>query len=235
MPDGRELRDGGASIAVSGAISRTAMASRKFARTFTSVRRSPRLRIHRGHLRRKPGPSGPGGAGLCGPRSGPSPRSQALFDVVLDDRQRSTAAGSGEVKWQPEMAAPQVLPGMAQIFLAQPAGRDAFAATDELRQRRAGRVVHEQVKVIGLAVELAQLGRPATSSSPSGPSASPPGRWPASTQPGSTRNSSRTAASARSSLSTSATPVRTRGSIDSPDSTRPTPLPGPDQNPVDPR
>jgi len=47
--------------------------------------------------------------------------------------------------------------GNAREFLFHPAGRDALQAVDQLGQADLGRVVHQQMDVVLLAVELAQL------------------------------------------------------------------------------
>src|SRR6266568_6687838 len=51
----------------------------------------------------------------------------------------------------------QVLADVPGELLAQPAGGDAFEGADEAGQGDLGRVVHEQVHVIGFAVELAEF------------------------------------------------------------------------------
>lgn len=56
------------------------------------------------------------------------------------------------------MLAPQALLDLARMLLAQPARRDTLEPVDHRRYRETGRVVHKQMHMIGLAVELAQLG-----------------------------------------------------------------------------
>ena len=56
------------------------------------------------------------------------------------------------------MLAPQVPADVARELLPEPAGGDALEGADQAGQGDPGRVVHEQVDVVGFAVELAELG-----------------------------------------------------------------------------
>ena len=60
-------------------------------------------------------PPGQGKPGSC------LSRMPLLLDVLADDVQRRTAAGCGEVGRGPEVRAPQVLPDIGWVLLAQPA------------------------------------------------------------------------------------------------------------------
>lgn len=87
-----------------------------------------------------------------------SGRALLLPDVLLDDGQGRAAAGGGEVGAGPEASAPQVAVHMGFEFLAQAAGGDALEGVHQFRQGDLGRIVHEEMYVVVLAVELAQLG-----------------------------------------------------------------------------
>src|SRR5260370_25398731 len=105
------------------------------------------------YLARNPGLSGPGGIA-----STLSCRSPLLLDVLLDERRGGAAGGCGEVGRGPEMLTPQVSADVPGELLSQPPGGDALKGADQAGQGNPGRVVHEQVDVVGLAVELAQFG-----------------------------------------------------------------------------
>lgn len=81
-----------------------------------------------------------------------------LVDVFADDREWGAAAGTGEVRRRPQVPAPQVSGQMPVELLSQVTGRYAFEAVDQPGQGGRRRIVHEEVDVVVLAVELAEFG-----------------------------------------------------------------------------
>jgi hypothetical protein len=84
-------------------------------------------------------------------------RASLLLDVVPDDAQRSAPAGYGEVQRGPEDAVHGMPVHAAGEFRSQPPGRHAVEAVHERRHSRLRRILSEQVHMVVLAVEFAQL------------------------------------------------------------------------------
>jgi len=80
-----------------------------------------------------------------------------LFDVLAHDVDGHTATGCREVARRPQHA-PTLEPRMevSKLLAKHPAG-DALEAVHERGERDLGRVVDEQVNMIGLAIELDEL------------------------------------------------------------------------------
>ena len=79
-------------------------------------------------------------------------------DVLLDDGQGCAAAGDGEVGRRPQVAAHAGADTRTGELAADRVGGAACEALGQNRNRHCGRIRHKQVHVVGLAVELDQLG-----------------------------------------------------------------------------
>ena len=79
-------------------------------------------------------------------------------DVLLDDRQRRASARDGEVGRRPEVAAHAGADTHTGEFAPDRVSGAAFESLSQNRNRHCGWIRHEQVHVVGLAVELNQLG-----------------------------------------------------------------------------
>ncbi len=100
---------------------------------------------------RRPRPSGPGEPGS---RVNWTP---LLFDVLLDDARRGTAAGCGEVGRGPEVPVHGVPVHLAGELRSQPPGRPAREAVHQCGNGHLGRVIGKQVHVIALVIEIPRL------------------------------------------------------------------------------
>jgi hypothetical protein len=97
--------------------------------------------------------------GVCPSRlsAGAARRSEwsgLAVDVLVDVRRWCACAGDGEIGRGPEVFAHVGADTAAGVFGAHRAGGTAFEPLRERRDGRGGRVVHEQVHVVGFAVEL---------------------------------------------------------------------------------
>lgn len=88
----------------------------------------------------------------------PSGRTHLLFDVLAQDGDGGTTHRSGEVRARPEPLRSPVVASKLRELLAQQSRRHAFERVDELGDGNRGWVVHEQVDMLGLTVELDELG-----------------------------------------------------------------------------
>ena len=79
-----------------------------------------------------------------------------LFDVLADDADGRAAARSGKVGRRPQHAFP-VSPHQGRMALPHEAAEDALEAVHQGRHGPLGRIVHQQVDVIILAIHLHQL------------------------------------------------------------------------------
>jgi hypothetical protein len=86
-----------------------------------------------------------------------SGRAVLLLDVLAQNGDRGTAHGPGEVRPGPQPFRPPVVPVQIRELLPQSPGRHAFEAVDQAGDRHGGREVHQQVHVLGFAVELGQF------------------------------------------------------------------------------
>ena len=84
-------------------------------------------------------------------------RTFLLLDVLADARQRCTAARRGEIRGRPQVPVHDGAVDSAGELLPYPPGGDALEAVDQLGDGDLGWVVHQEVDVITLAVELLQL------------------------------------------------------------------------------
>jgi len=92
--------------------------------------------------------------------AGPRPRLEGpllLLDVLTQDRYGRPADRPGEVGRGPQAVRPPVMAREAGELLPHPPGRHALEGVDQPRQGDLGREVHQQVNVVRLAVELAEL------------------------------------------------------------------------------
>ena len=80
-----------------------------------------------------------------------------LFDVLADDLDGRTAATASKVGRRPQGAAPQLLADARVVLFADHAAGHALEAAHQRRDGDLGRVVHQQVDVIVLTVELNQF------------------------------------------------------------------------------
>jgi hypothetical protein len=80
-----------------------------------------------------------------------------LFDVLADDCDGCSAAASGEVAWRPKRAGPEFLSDAWIVIFPNHPARNAFQAVDQIGSGYLGRIVHEQMNVIVLAIELDQF------------------------------------------------------------------------------
>ena len=80
-----------------------------------------------------------------------------LVDVLLDDGQGCASAGDGEVGRRPEVSAHTGADTCAGELTPDRVSGAAFEALRQNGNRHCGRIRHEQVHVVGLAVELNQL------------------------------------------------------------------------------
>jgi len=80
-------------------------------------------------------------------------RCALIFDVPLDDVERSAAAGRSEVAGRPQNAFSVSL-RQRRILLSEKARRHTLEAIDERREGDLGRVICEQVNMIVLAIKL---------------------------------------------------------------------------------
>ena len=78
-------------------------------------------------------------------------------DVLLDDGQRCASAGDGEVGRGPEVAVHPGADTHPGVFAAHRVSGAALEALGENGNRQGGRVGDQQVRMVGLAVELDQL------------------------------------------------------------------------------
>lgn len=93
-------------------------------------------------------------------QGGVSPSAGALLvvNVLADDRQRRSAARCGEVGRRPQVAAHRRPVHRTGVLGSQIPGRDTFQAVHQFRHCDLGRVVDEEVNVVGFAVELGEFG-----------------------------------------------------------------------------
>ncbi len=77
-----------------------------------------------------------------------------LFNVLADDFDGCAGAASGEVGRRPQRTAPQLLADARVVLFADHAAGDAFQAVHLRRDGDLRRIVHQQVDVVVLAVEL---------------------------------------------------------------------------------
>ena len=87
-----------------------------------------------------------------------SERSGLSVDVLLDDPQRCTTTADGEVGRRPEVAAHAGADTHAGNLAPHRLSGTAFESLHQDGDRRSWRVVHEQMHVVSLAVELDQFG-----------------------------------------------------------------------------
>jgi len=80
-----------------------------------------------------------------------------LFDVLADDLDGCTAATASKVGRRPQGTAPQLLADARVVLFADHAAGHALQAVHQRRDGDLGRVVHQQVDVIVLTVELHQF------------------------------------------------------------------------------
>jgi hypothetical protein len=83
--------------------------------------------------------------------------SALAVDGLLDDRQRCTTTGDGEVGRRPEVSAHAGADELTGEFAAHSLSATAFEALERDGDRQGGRASDEQVHVVGFAVELDQL------------------------------------------------------------------------------
>ena len=80
-------------------------------------------------------------------------RCALIFDVSLDDIERSATARRSEVAGRPQGAFSVSL-RQRRILLSEKARRHTLEAVDERRKRDLGRVICEQVNMIVLSIKL---------------------------------------------------------------------------------
>ena len=79
-----------------------------------------------------------------------------LLDILSDDADRSAAARRSEVRGRPQYAVVIAVPDVGPL-IAQHSARSALQAVNQRRHREFGRIFHQEVYVIVLAIHLDQL------------------------------------------------------------------------------
>lgn len=80
-----------------------------------------------------------------------------LLNVLANHRNWRAPAATGKVRRRPQRIAPEFLLDARIILLANHPARDALEAIDQGRHRHLGRIVHQQMHMVILAVELHQF------------------------------------------------------------------------------